>query len=173
MILGITHTELSILVRLLAAAGLGTVVGFERERSGKVAGLRTHALVALGAALFTIISVLLYSQYPSVNGVMGYDYHIVANIIVGIGFIGAGVILKQGERVLGITTAASLWVVAAIGMAAGFGLYREALATTILVYLILTALWVVERALRPHMRYPEANGHSNGNATAQRSGSGF
>jgi len=152
----VSSQELVTLTRLLAAAFLGAVVGFERERSGKVAGLRTHALVALGAALFTVTSVLLYQTYPSINGVAGYDYHIVANIIVGIGFIGAGTILKRDEKIQGITTAASLWLVAAIGMAAGFGFYREAVATTILVYLILTLLWLVERGLRRRHLAPDA-----------------
>jgi putative Mg2+ transporter-C (MgtC) family protein len=144
----VSPEEAATLGRLLLAVFLGGVVGFERERSGKVAGLRTHALVALGAALFTVTSVVLYQQFPSVNGVQGYDYHLVANIIVGIGFIGAGTILKRDEKIQGITTAASLWVVAAIGMAAGFGFYKEAIATTVLVYFILTMLWLVEQAFR-------------------------
>ncbi len=144
----VSAQEITTLTRLLAAAFLGAVVGYERERSGKVAGLRTHALVSLGSALFTVTSVLLYQKFPSVNGVPGYDYHLVANIVVGIGFIGAGTILKRDDKIQGITTAASLWLVAAIGMAAGFGFYKEALATTVLVYLILTLLWLVEQALR-------------------------
>ena len=142
-----------ILSRLLAATLLGGVIGYERERSGKIAGLRTHALVALGSALFTVISVVLYNQLPSVNGVPGYDYHLIANIIVGIGFIGAGAIMRKDDRVSGTTTAASLWVVAAIGIASGFGFYAEALATTILAYAVLAVLWDLEKRMRNSVHY--------------------
>src|SRR3989338_8862565 len=117
--------------RLLVAALLGGVVGFERERSGKVAGLRTHTLVSVGAALLSIISIKLFQIFPSVNGVVGYDYHLIANVVVGIGFIGAGTILRRENRIEGTTTAASLWAVAVVGIAAGLGLYQEAIATTV------------------------------------------
>jgi putative Mg2+ transporter-C (MgtC) family protein len=140
--------ELEMLGRLLVATVLGGTIGWERERSGKVAGLRTHALVALGAALFTTISVLLYINFPSLGGVQGFDYHIVANIIVGIGFIGAGAILRRDDRVEGTTTAASLWVVAAVGIASGLGYYKEAITTTALVYLVLAGLWLLEKRMR-------------------------
>lgn len=136
------------LIRLLVAVILGAAIGFERERSGKIAGLRTHTLVALGSGLFTIISILLFTTFPSVNGATGYDYHLVANILVGIGFIGAGAIMRKEDHVSGTTTAASLWVVAAIGMAAGFGFYKEAIATTILAYAVLSGLRHAERLIR-------------------------
>lgn len=145
--------EIDAIKSLLMAALLGGIVGFERERSGKVAGLRTHSLVSIGAALLTIISLRTFEQFPSVNGEFGFDYHLVANIVVGIGFIGAGTILRRENRVEGTTTAASLWVVAAIGIAAGFGLYAEAIATTLLVYVILAGLWLVEKYLTREMRY--------------------
>ena len=139
--------------RLLAAAVLGGIVGFERERSGKVAGLRTHTLVSVGAALLSIISIKLFQVFPSVNGTMGYDYHLVANIVVGIGFIGAGTILRRENRIEGTTTAASLWVVSAIGIASGFGFYQEAVATTVVVYIVLAGLWLVEKYLTHDIRY--------------------
>ncbi len=154
------HSDL--LIRLLIATFLGIVIGFERERSGKVAGLRTHALVALGSALFTAISILLFTKFPSVNGVAGYSDRIVSNIIVGIGFIGAGAILRHGEHVSGTTTAASLWVVAAIGMAAGFGFYTEALATTFLAYLVLAGLRLLERHIRRSPHYKEEHPENRG-----------
>lgn len=144
----ITPHEWSVLVRLLVATVLGAGIGMERERSGKIAGLRTHALVSLGAALFSVISLKLYETFPSLGGVQGFDYHIIANIIVGIGFIGAGAILKLEDRVVGTTTAASLWVVAAIGIASGLGFFREAIATGILTYLVLATLWSFEKRLR-------------------------
>jgi putative Mg2+ transporter-C (MgtC) family protein len=153
----ITPFDLTILVRLLASVVLGAVIGFERERSGKIAGLRTHTLVALGSCLFTAISILLYRNMPSVNGVTGYDYHLVANIIVGIGFIGAGAIMRNDTHVSGTTTAASLWVVAAIGMASGFGFYKEAAATTVLAYCVLTGLWFLEKHMRQSQVYRRAH----------------
>ncbi len=139
--------------RLIAAAILGGMVGFERERSGKVAGLRTHSLVAVGAALLSVISLRLFDILPSVNGTSGFDYHLIANIVVGIGFIGAGTIIRRDNKIEGTTTAASLWVVAAIGIAAGLGLYQEAIATTVIVYVILAGLWLVEKYLTREMRY--------------------
>jgi putative Mg2+ transporter-C (MgtC) family protein len=157
----ITTFDMMALSRLLAATFLGAVIGFERERSGKIAGLRTHTLVALGSCLFTIISILLFKEYPSVNGVGGYDYHLVANIIVGIGFIGAGAIMRTDKQVQGTTTAASLWVVAAIGMAAGFGFYKEAAATTILAYVVLAGLWWLEQRMVRSVHYRNGNGESN------------
>jgi len=139
--------------RLLVAALLGGLVGFERERSGKVAGLRTHTLVSLGAALLSIISIKLFQIFPSVNGVVGFDYHLIANVVVGIGFIGAGTILRRDNRIEGTTTAASLWVVSAIGMASGFGFYQEATATAVVVYVVLTGLWLAEKYLTRDIRY--------------------
>ena len=138
---------------LLIAAVLGGLIGFERERSGKVAGLRTHSLVSLGAALLSLISIRIFELYPSVNGQYGFDYHLIANIIVGIGFICAGTILKKDNHIEGTTTAASLWVVAAIGIAAGMGLYVEAIMTTIVSYIILAGLWMVEKYLTREIRY--------------------
>lgn len=145
--------DFSLIDPLLVAALLGGIVGFERERSGKVAGLRTHALVSLGAALLSVVSVKLYENFPSIGGEYGFDYHLVANVIVGIGFIGAGTILKRENRVEGTTTAASLWVVAAIGIASGLGLYSAAITTTLIVYVILAGLWLIEKYLTREMRY--------------------
>lgn len=156
--------ELTTLGHLVVATLLGAVIGFERERSGKIAGLRTHTLVALGSCLFTVISVLLYNRLPSINGVQGYDYHLVANIIVGIGFIGAGAIMRRDDKVIGTTTAASLWITSAVGMATGFGFYREALASTVLVYGVLTGLWEAQKRMTKspyfHKNHQDLNGSS-------------
>ncbi|MDO8669755.1 MAG: MgtC/SapB family protein, partial [Candidatus Buchananbacteria bacterium] len=146
-------TDSDLILRLLLAAGLGGAIGFERERAHKVAGLRTHALVSMGAALLSLISIYLFEQYPSVNGVAGFDYHIVANIIVGIGFIGGGAILRQGPRIMGTTTAATLWLVAAVGIAVGIGFIFGAVAGATIGYLVLTVLWQVEKRLIPKMPY--------------------
>src|SRR3989344_2965579 len=139
--------------RLLIAALLGGIVGFERERSGKVAGLRTHTMVALGAALLSLLSIRLFEDYPSVNGLKGFDYHLIANVIVGIGFIGAGTILKRENKIEGTTTAASLWVVAAVGLTSGMGYYAEAVMTTLIAYVVLAGLWLVEKYLTREYRY--------------------
>jgi len=147
----LTNTDL--ILRLLLAAGLGGAIGFERERAHKVAGLRTHALVALGAALLSLISIYLFETHPSVNGVVGFDYHIIANIVVGIGFIGGGAILRQGSRIIGTTTASTLWLVAAVGMAAGLGFVYGALAGAVIGYLVLTVLWQVEKRIIQRVPY--------------------
>ena len=149
----ISQLDWSMISRLLMATGLGAVIGFERERSGKVAGLRTHTLVSVGAALLTLISIRVYDIFPSVNGVAGYDYHLVANIIVGIGFIGAGTIMRREDKVVGTTTAAGIWVVAAVGIASGFGFYAEAISTTIVVYIVLKVFWLLEKYLNTEIKY--------------------
>jgi putative Mg2+ transporter-C (MgtC) family protein len=130
--------------RLAIAAALGSVIGFEREFREREAGLRTHLLVAVGAALFTIVSAygfrdILGASGPSVL-VRLDPSRIAAQIVSGIGFLGAGAIIRQGLSVRGLTTAASLWVVAAIGMAAGAGFYAGAVLAT---GLGLIALWPV------------------------------
>src|SRR3989344_3214040 len=138
--------EYVMLIKVLIAAGLGSVIGFEREISRKVAGMRTHAIVSLASALFTSISVDAFRDQALSAG---YDpTRIISNIIVGIGFIGAGAILKKNERVEGTTTAAGLWAVAAIGVTVGVGLFWEALLVTGIVYAILQSLWIIEKKLR-------------------------
>lgn len=146
-------SQTDIFIRILLAAALGGAVGFEREWSHKVAGLRTHALVAIGAALLSIISI---SAFPKGVVMIGYDpSRIISNIIVGIGFIGGGAILKNGNQVRGVTTAATLWIVAVIGIAIGVGFIREALFTTGVVYLVLTVLWGLEKKMTKLRRDPD------------------
>ncbi|QDT52235.1 putative Mg(2+) transport ATPase [Caulifigura coniformis] len=131
--------SLRFLVRLVLAAALGGLLGFERARSGKSAGLRTHMLVALGSALFAMI--------PQQAGVTLTDMsRVVQGIVTGIGFIGAGAILKQSEsqQVHGLTTAAGLWLTAAIGMSAGMGREMTAILGAVLAFVILAALQGVE-----------------------------
>ena len=111
--------------KMLLAAFCGGVIGWQRDRGQYVAGLRTMALVAAGAAMFT-----------AANEVLGVD-RVVANIVTGIGFLGAGIIFREGVTVRGITTAATVWSVAAIGMSIGVELYLVALVTTLLVFVIL------------------------------------
>ena len=144
-----------LILRLLLAAGLGGVIGLERERAHKVAGLRTHAMVAIGAALLSIIS--LYGFGDATEGTAYDPSRIISNIIVGIGFIGGGAILRQGPRIMGTTTAATLWLVAAIGIAAGIGFFFGAVAGAAIGYLVLTVLWQIEKRLLPKMPYQHIN----------------
>lgn len=118
------------LLRLVIAVVLGALVGYERERKGKPAGVRTHGMVCLGAALFTVVS--LYGF-----GASSDQSRVAAMIVSGIGFLGAGAVLHQRESVHGLTTAASLWVTAAIGLAVGVGMIGMSFVTTILVFLLL------------------------------------
>jgi putative Mg2+ transporter-C (MgtC) family protein len=128
------------LLRLALAAAMGAAIGIERERRGREAGLRTHLLVSLGSALFTIVSAYGFHEFLSSGAsvVRADPSRIAAQIVTGIGFLGAGAIIRQGLSIRGLTTAATLWVVAAIGLAVGAGYYSGAVITTILV---LIALW--------------------------------
>jgi putative Mg2+ transporter-C (MgtC) family protein len=124
-----------IILRLLVAAILGGVLGFEREQKGKSAGLRTHMLVALGAALFILV--------PQQAGVSDADLtRVLQGLVAGVGFLGAGTIIKGGgeEEVKGLTTAAGIWLTAAIGVAAGMGRETTAVISTILALVILYTL---------------------------------
>lgn len=124
--------EATMLARIAIAAVGGVVIGFERRRAGKSAGMRTLMLVSMGAALFTLISIF---------GFVGHDPSRVASgIVAGIGFLGAGAILREGHSVRGLTTAASIWVAAAVGAAAGTGLYLVAVGTALLAALVM-GLW--------------------------------
>lgn len=132
----------TIVFQLFLALLLGGIIGIEREILGKAAGLRTYALVSMGAALFTIVSRLAFDPYI---GITNFDpARIPAQIIVGIGFLGAGLIFHHGMKVEGLTTAAGLWVAAGIGMAAGTGLYFVAAAASLLTLFIFAVLGRVE-----------------------------
>ncbi len=126
------QTELLLAVRLVVAAVLGAMIGYERERRGRSAGVRTFAAVALGSCAFTIIS---YTVVPLGNETT----RIAAQIVTGVGFLGAGVILGvQGQsQIRGLTSVATMWAAGAVGMAVGFGLYILGVVTTILLLLLL------------------------------------
>jgi putative Mg2+ transporter-C (MgtC) family protein len=135
-----------IVVRLLLAALLGGLVGFQRERRGKAAGLRTHMLVALGAAFFVLI--------PAQAGMPLADLsRVLQGVITGVGFLGAGTILKRqaSEQIEGLTTAAGLWLTAAVGSAAGMGRETSAVLGTVLAFIILSLL----PRIRPHANTEE------------------
>jgi len=137
------------LLRLAVAALLGGAIGLERELDEKAAGLRTHMLVASGSALFTLVGAYGFSGFLTHGKVVSYDpSRIAAQIVTGIGFLGAGVIFRQGFTIRGLTTAASLWLVAAIGMAAGAGYWAGAvLATAVGVVSLRPLEWLKERLI--------------------------
>jgi len=131
--------QLDFAVRLLIAAALGAMVGVEREIHGHAAGMRTHLLVCLGSAIFTVLSIYGFGDL----GAPGVDpSRVAAQIVSGIGFLGAGAILKEGASIRGLTTAASLWATAAIGLAAGAAQFGVAAAGTVIV---IISLWPLNR----------------------------
>lgn len=141
---------LEALVRLALAGALGGAVGLERELRDHDAGFRTNILVAVGACLFTVVSAYGFDAWAEAGGVVRFDpSRVSAQIVAGIGFLGAGAIIVRGASVRGLTTAAAVWVVAAIGVAVGIGLYAEAAGATALVLVSLRVLrsWT-DRALR-------------------------
>jgi putative Mg2+ transporter-C (MgtC) family protein len=136
-----------VLLRLTVAAVLGGAIGFERELRERQAGLRTHLLVSVGSALFTLVSAYGFHEFlVSGSGLVRTDpTRIAAQVVTGVGFLGAGAIIRQGLSVRGLTTAATLWVVAAIGMAVGAGYYGGAVITTTVVLVSLWPLRVLAR----------------------------
>lgn len=133
--------NLEIFGQLFIAAILGILIGTERELKGRIAGVKTHALVSLGACLFTILSTIGFSNFPSA----GFNpAQVASNIVVGIGFIGAGLIIFHESRIQGLTTAAGIWTTAGIGMAIGLKFYFPAFFATFLVLLIYTFLYYFE-----------------------------
>ena len=139
--------QLEISLRLVAASLLGAAIGLERELHAHPAGMRTHLLVSLGSAAFTVLSIFFFATPAAPNGSLPTDpSRIAAQIVSGIGFLGAGAILKYGSSVRGLTTAASLWATAGVGMAAGAGAWFVALVTTVLIVFSLGPLnWVIAR----------------------------
>lgn len=136
-----------ILARLLLATMLSGLIGFERESHGRAAGFRTHILVCLGSTLMMMVSIYIFDVY---RGVAPVDPgRIAAQVVTGMGFLGAGTILRAGPTVKGLTTAASLWSVAGIGLAVGCGFYFAAVVATILVFITLVIFSKMEAAFTP------------------------
>ncbi|MEI6296152.1 MAG: MgtC/SapB family protein [bacterium] len=158
----IDQQTLVVFIQLIIATFLGMMLGVERTVANKTAGMRTYALISMGSALFVIISKMasvLLINFPSVN-----PLYIPAQIVVGIGFIGAGLIFVHGNTVNGLTTAAGLWVAAGIGMAVGFEFYSIAIFVTILTLFIFLVLFQVEDKIKHiagvgnNENYPESVG---------------
>jgi putative Mg2+ transporter-C (MgtC) family protein len=133
------ETQIELTQRLVVALGLGAVIGWERELQRMPAGFRTHALVSLGSAIFTVVSAYAFT------GPLSDPTRIAAQVVTGVGFLGGGAILHYGGTVRGLTTAASLWAVAAVGMAAGAGLFVVASVSTVLVIVALEVFQRIER----------------------------
>ena len=144
------------IIRLFMALGMGFILGLERELTNKYAGLRTHILVCLGACIFTILSIYGFPTFaPGDNVVVDNatgirdTSRVAAQILTGIGFIGAGTVLRNGPMVFGLTTAATLWRAASIGMACGAGMFNIALIATVLSVAVLTLIRIFERQFLP------------------------
>ena len=135
-------SELVLLIRLLVAGVLAAVLGWERETAHKAAGLRTHMLVGIASSLFTVLGELAVINYPADGGLRSDPIRVIQAVAIGIGFLGSGVIFvaRDGERVLGLTTAASIWATAAVGIAAGLGYYVLAVGSTVLLVLVLRGM---------------------------------
>ncbi len=140
-------SQWEMLVRLGLAACLGSVIGMERERLQWTAGLRTHMLVCVGAALFMLVSAFGFADSLGQAHVVLDPSRVAAQVVSGIGFLGAGAILLRRDKIRGLTTAASLWTVAAVGLAVGGGLYVAAVGATLIILCILAGIKPLERRL--------------------------
>jgi putative Mg2+ transporter-C (MgtC) family protein len=141
-------SNMEMLLRLVTAAALGSLIGFERERLLWAAGIRTHMLVCVGSCLIMIVSQYGFSSILTEKNVVLDPSRIAAQVVSGIGFLGAGAILARGEIVKGLTTAASIWTVAAVGLAVGGGLYLAASSSTVIILIILAGIKPIEEAYR-------------------------
>ncbi len=147
--------QMLILIKLLISATLGGFIGYERERQNRWAGFRTHILVCMGSCLIMITSV----EVAAINGGMftADPGRLAAQVVSGIGFLGAGTILHSPSRIRGLTTAATLWIMAGIGLAVGVGLYWAAFTATVLSYIVLDYFRVVESKIKKVQTYDSWN----------------
>lgn len=137
---------LDIAIKLLIALFLGVLIGLERVWAHKTAGMRTYALVSMGSALFVLVSEALSLKYLNFDGID--PSRIASQIIVGIGFIGTGLIFTKDSKLMGLTTATGLWVAAGIGMAVGFGFINIAIIATVLTLFVFIVLWFIENEIK-------------------------
>jgi len=144
-------TEIDMLIRLGLGFAAGAIIGFERASRRQVAGLRTHILIATGATLLMLLSIYLPQQFAYQN--IGDPGRIAAQVVSGIGFLGAGAMIRLGNNIRGLTTAASLWFIAAVGLAIGAGMFIIAGAAVVLGMITLMLLHVIERKLFPSERF--------------------
>jgi putative Mg2+ transporter-C (MgtC) family protein len=149
-------------VNISFAALFGAVIGIERTLAGKSAGMRTYALVALGSCLFVTVSALGYFETLNITQ-DGNPILVLAGIISGVGFIGAGLIFSKEESLHGLTSAAGLWIAAGVGIASGYGLHLLSLFVTLLTLFIFTGVWVMEGWLKNAVSYPTGKSSENSN----------
>lgn len=133
----------SVILRLFLAAVCGAIIGLEREARDKAAGLRTHILVCIGACLFGMLGLALTADYRDTD-----ILRLAQGLMIGVGFLGAGVIMREGTSIKGLTTAAGIWVMGAIGLAIGVGVYYIALVGTLFSFLTITLFGKVERLVK-------------------------
>lgn len=153
-------SEIDIIVRVSVAAMLGLIIGMERSHAGKSAGMRTYSLVCIGSALFVGMTLLVSNQFISAGHQTFDPLRVASQIVVGIGFLGAGVIFVEKQVLTGLTTAAGLWVTAAIGALTGFQFYYVAVYATALVLFIFEGLWYIEnRFVRKAKHAPQVEAH--------------
>ncbi len=151
-----TFFNAEFIIRLFMAVAMGFLLGLERELTNKYAGLRTHILVCLGACIFTLLSIYGFPTFAQGDNIIVDNAtgirdtsRVAAQIVTGIGFIGAGTVLRNGPMVFGLTTAATLWIAASIGMACGAGMFGIAVIATVLSVAVLTLIRIFERQFLP------------------------
>ena len=151
-----TFFNAEFITRLFMAVAMGFLLGLERELTNKYAGLRTHILVCLGACIFTLLSIYGFPTFAQGDNIIVDNAtgirdtsRVAAQIVTGIGFIGAGTVLRNGPMVFGLTTAATLWIAASIGMACGAGMFGIAIIATVLSVAVLTLIRIFERQFLP------------------------
>lgn len=143
----ISSQNIEIGLKLVAALFLGMSLGIERALAGKTAGMRTYGLVTMGSALFVIIGVIAGGGFDSLGGSVE-SLRLTGQIVTGVGFLGAGLIIFKSSKVSGVTTAAGIWTSAGVGMAIGYGLYSLAIVATVLTLFVFTGLWYIENSLK-------------------------
>lgn len=146
-----------IFIRLILALLLGSLLGVERLFAGKTAGMRTYSLVSMGSAVFVLVGLEVTQWFLSVGHFSFDPMRMGSQIVVGVGFLGAGLIIFRDEKIWGLTTAAGLWLAASVGIAAGFGLFEIAILATLLTLFIFTVLGFIKKKLEqaPSLKYPD------------------
>ncbi len=137
-----------VVMKLAAALLLGMSLGVERALAGKTTGMRTHALVAMGSALFIILGLVALGANSSPERAYIESIRVVVAVATGIGFLGAGIFMSKDSNTGGMTTAAGIWVAAGVGVAVGYGLYTVAIATTVFTLIIFTLFWYIENKIK-------------------------
>lgn len=148
-----------VVIKLGAALLLGMSLGVERAIAGKSAGVRTHALVAMGSALFVIIGLAALGEYSTLERTYIESVRVIVAIITGIGFLGAGLFISKDSNAGGMTTAAGIWVAAGVGVSVGYGFYTIAIFATIFTLLIFTLFWYIENKVKTFGYHLHKDGH--------------